>query len=231
MTYDLHIHSCLSPCADDDMTPVNIAGFAKLNGIDVIAVADHNSAWNLPALAKACQAYELLFIPAIEATTQEEIHILTYFPTVKQALEMGKLLYDHLPEFEYDHTIWGRQLVVDENDTVLWEPDKLLTSATDLDVYEIKAACESLGGLAIPAHVDKDSTSLLSVLGFAPEDLDFIAYEVARPEHKLQILLDQGRMPGDKEILTSSDAHTLTSIPEHPRQLAADSFIHTLLFR
>ena len=43
MHYDLHIHSCLSPCADDSMTPHNICNMAKIKGLDLIAVTDHNS--------------------------------------------------------------------------------------------------------------------------------------------------------------------------------------------
>lgn len=229
MTYDLHIHSCLSPCADDDMTPANIAGFAKLNGIDLIAVADHNAARNLPAVQRACDAYGLRLLPAIEANTAEEIHVLLYFATVEAALEMGRQIYDTLPDFAYDRNIWGAQLVMDENDQILEELPKLLSSASDMDIYEMKRRCEALGGIAVPAHVDKDSTSLLSVLGFAPEDLPFEAYEVRRPEHSLQKLLADGRLPADGQWLTSSDAHNLQDISEHPRQLAEDSCLWRLL--
>lgn len=229
MTYDLHIHSCLSPCANDDMTPANIAGFARLNGIDVIAVADHNSALNLPYVQTACAAYGVRLLPAIEMNTEEEIHLLCYFPSVEAALQMGAAIDEKLPALPYDSAIWGRQLVVDENDTVLAEHQKLLTAACSINLYEAKALCENLGGIAVPAHVDKDSTSLLSVLGFAPQDLPFDAYEVRRPEHSLQKLLDSGRLPGGQEILTSSDAHQLADIAEHPRSLAKSSCLLRLL--
>lgn len=228
MTYDLHIHSCLSPCADDDMTPANIAGFAKLNGIDLIAVADHNAAYNLPAVKRACEAYGVGFLPAIEVNTAEEIHILTYFSNVEAALDMGQVLQAYLPDIPYSRDIWGRQLVMNEEDEILWEAPHLLTTAVTLDIYEVKRLCEERGGIAVPAHVDKDSTSLLSVLGFAPEDLPFQAYEVARPEHTLQQLVERGCLPGGKEILTSSDAHYLAGIAEHPRQLSANSVLRRL---
>lgn len=229
MTYDLHVHSCLSPCAEDSMTPATIAGFAKLNGIDLLAVTDHNSAENLPAVQAACDAYGVRLLPGIEVNTAEEIHLLTYFKTVEAALEMSRLLYDSLPAFPYDRTIWGRQLVMDENDEILREVDRLLTSASSMDIYEAVRLCRELGGLAIPAHVDKDSTSLLSVLGFAPEDLPFPAFEVRRPEHTLQPLLDASRLPSGKEILTSSDAHQLEDIAAHPRILSDNSIILQLL--
>ena len=229
MTYDLHIHSCLSPCAEDDMTPANIAGFAKLNGIELIAVTDHNAADNLPAVQQACDAYGLRLLPGIETNTAEEIHVLTYFKTVEAALQMGQILAEHLPIFEYDRNIWGRQLVMDVDDNILCEREQLLTSATTLDLYEMKRLCESLGGIAVPAHVDKDSTSLLSVLGFAPEDLPFEAYEVKRPEHNLQPLLDSGRLPRGQEYLTSSDAHQLADIAQYPRVLSLQSCLRRIL--
>lgn len=229
LTYDLHIHSCLSPCAEDTMTPANIAGFAKLNGIDLIAVTDHNSALNLPAVQKACDAYGVQLLPGIEVNTQEEIHILTYFSNIKAALEMGRLLYEGLPELPYEREIWGRQLVLDEQDTLLHQPEKLLTGASAYNVYEIQALCHKLGGIAVPAHVDRDSYSLLSVLGFAPEDLPFAAYELHKPEHMLNKLVQAGRMPGDVQILSSSDAHRLEDIAEYPRELEKNSILMQLL--
>ena len=229
MRYDLHLHSCLSPCAEDEMTPEYIAGFAKLNKIDLIAVTDHNSALNLPAAQAACNAYGLRLLPGIETNTAEEIHVLTYFKDLDAALAMGELLWQSLPDIPRNSAIWGRQLVVDEEGGMHTEEKKLLTAASSLTIYEIKNACEALGGIAIPAHVDRDSYSLLSVLGFAPEDLPFAAYEVARPEHTLTALTKTGRLPAGQEILTSSDAHSLIKIAEYPRELPAQSCLWRLL--
>lgn len=211
------------------MTPANIAGFAKLNGIDLIAVADHNAAENLPAVQKCCNAYGVKLLPAIEVNTAEEIHLLTYFKNVETALEMSRRLYRLLPDFPYDRDIWGRQLIVNEDDKIVGERGRLLTGAAALNLYEAVALCEELGGIAVPAHVDKDTTSLLSVLGFAPEDIKFEAFEVKRPEHTLKTLVASGRLPGGKEILTSSDAHQLPDIAQYPRELAADSVLRRLL--
>lgn len=211
------------------MTPASIAGFAKLNGIDVIALADHNSALNLPAAQVACDAYGVQLLPGIEVNTEEEIHLLTYFRDLEGALEMGKILYERLPDSPYDREIWGRQLAMDEDDQILEQPAKLLTGAVSMNIYDVVSLCESLGGLPVPAHVDKDSFSLLSVLGFAPEDIPFEVFEVKRPEHSLQALLDTGRLPKGKEILTSSDAHTLGDISEFPRVLGENSKISALL--
>lgn len=229
MTYDLHVHSCLSPCASDEMTPADIAGFAKLNGIELLAVTDHNAAENLPAVQEACNAYGLRLLPGIEVNTAEEIHMLTYFATVEAALKMSELLYLSLPEVPYDSAIWGSQLVMDANDTVVMKREKLLTAASSYDIYEMTELCHKLGGIAVPAHVDRDSYSLLSVLGFAPDDLPFAAYEVARPEHTLQDLQANGRLPQGCQLLTSSDAHRLEDIAMHPRALPENSPLWRLL--
>ena len=150
MKYDLHIHSALSPCADRDMTPANIAGMAKLAGAELIAVADHNSALNLPAVQAACDAYGLGLLPAIEANTAEEVHLLCYLPTVEAALELGEIFYAHLPAYGYDPAIWGEQWVMDTDDNILRRVDKLLTGALTLDIGQVKALCEGLGALRCP---------------------------------------------------------------------------------
>ncbi len=211
MKYDLHIHSCLSPCADNDMTPSTVAGMAKLGGADIIAVTDHNSALNLPAVKACCDAYDLKLLPGIEVTTAEEIHVLCYFKTVDKALLFGEFLYELIPDIPCDEAIWGSQLVCNENDEILCKKEKLLTSATSLDIYDLKAKCEEYGGLCVPAHVEKDSTSLLSVMGFLPEDLEFSLYE-SKNTDKLNFYIEKGMFPSGKEIITSSDAHTMEQI-------------------
>ena len=228
MKYDLHLHSCLSPCAQDDMTPATVAGMAKLAGAELIAITDHNSALNLPAAQKACEAYGLRLLPGIEVNTAEEIHLLCYFKTVETALDFGAMLYAALPAFPYDESVWGRQLVMDESDEIIGTVDKLLTGAVSLNIYEVKAACEALGGVAVPAHVEKDSYSVLSVLGFLPEDLPFGAIEAKHPE-KLAPLLEKGFLPPGLEVLSSSDAHFLEDIANTVHTLPPSSVLQVLL--
>ncbi len=218
MKYDLHIHSCLSPCAENDMTPATIAGMAKLGGADIMAVTDHNSALNLPYVQLACNAYGIKLLPGIEVTTAEEIHVLCYFKSVEKALQFGEMLYNLLPDIPCDEKIWGSQLVCDENDSVINKVPKLLTSATTIDIYGIKDVCKEYGAIAVPAHIEKDSTSLMSVLGFMPDDLDFDLYESKKAE-KLDFYLQKGLFPNDKQIITSSDAHTVEQISQNLHSL------------
>lgn len=228
LRYDLHIHSSLSPCAEDDMTPANIAGFAKLAGADLIAVTDHNSARNLPAARAACAAYGVRLLPGIEVNTAEEIHLLCYFPTVETALAYGDALYAALPALPYDETIWGRQLVMDENDNITGTVEKLLTGAAGWDLEEAKRRCEALGGVAVPAHIDADSYSVLAMLGLFPTELGFAAAEVHLPE-KLPGLVAAGFVPPGLEILHSSDAHQLADVANTLWELAPDSALNKLL--
>ena len=144
MRYDLHLHTCLSPCADRDMTPATVAGLAKLAGAELIAVTDHNSALNLPAAEKACREYGLHLLPGLEVTTAEELHLLCYFKTVEAALEYGRELYAALPALPCDPVIWGEQWVTDEEDRVLDKVDKLLTAACAWPLEEAAARCRAL---------------------------------------------------------------------------------------
>jgi hypothetical protein len=210
------------------MTPATVVGMAKLAGAQLVAVTDHNSALNLPAAQAAAQAYGIKLLPGIEVNTQEEIHLLCYFSTVEKALELGEKIFAALPAFPYDPLVWGRQIVMDENDLELYTVERLLTGAVAIDIYAMKAMCEAMGGIAVPAHTEKDSYSLLSVMGFCPEDLDFAAYEMANPE-KYPELAQRGFLQRGREILCSSDAHNLEDIGGRLRRLAENSVLKKLL--
>ena len=232
LRYELHCHSCASPCGDDSMTPVMLCGMAALEGIQLLAVTDHNCAANLPAAEEACAAYGLTLLPGIEVTTEEEIHLLCYFPTVEAAQAMGTLLYEYLPDIPCEPDFFGNQLVMDSDDNIIDRPEKLLINATLLDLARTKVLAEQLGGLCVPAHLDKDSTSVLSVLGIMPEELDFPCVEFRDPA-RVQRFVELGALPPPREVLTSSDAHRIEAlgeaggIMEHPEE----SFLWPLIRR
>ena len=205
---DLHIHSCLSPCAHDDMTPANICGMAALKGLQMIAVTDHNSARNLPAVKACCDAFGLLMIPSMEITTKEEVHLLGYFETVDQALDFSEFLRPHMPRAKNKPQFFGNQLVMDEDDNVIAEEDELLIGASDLRLSELTALIRERGGVPVPAHINRGSNGLLINLGMMPEELAFTAVEVWRAlpcPHTPQV---------GKVVLHSSDAHQLGDILE-----------------
>ena len=204
---DLHIHSCLSPCGDELMTPNNIAGMAMLKGLDAIAVADHNSARNLPALEKTCAAMGVVLLPAMELTTAEEAHLLSYFPDVAGALAFSEEIHACLPPIPNRPELFGRQAVLDENDEEIGTEELLLLSALSLSLDELVERINARGGAAVPAHINRGNNGLLNVLGFLPPGLDVAAVEVWR---ELPCALDTSGM----RVLHSSDAHYLENMLE-----------------
>ena len=109
LSYDLHLHSCLSPCGDDDMLPSNIVGMAALKGLDVIAITDHNSCKNCPAVIKLAEAYGVIAIPGMEICTSEEVHVLCLFSTLEKAMAFDEYVHVRIPPFPNDEIIFGKQ--------------------------------------------------------------------------------------------------------------------------
>ena len=205
---DLHIHSCLSPCGSNDMTPANICGMAMLKGLNMIALTDHNTARNTPAAKACCDAYGLLFVPGMEITTREEVHLLGYFPDVDTALSFSEFLRPHMPKKKNRPSFFGDQLVMDEDDNVIAEEDELLIGASDLTLTELVGLIREAKGVPVPAHINRGANGLLVNLGFVPDDLNLTAVEVWRAlpcAHSPQA----GRV-----VLHSSDAHYLGDILE-----------------
>lgn len=178
MKADLHIHTCLSPCADLRMSPQSIAEHAKIEEIDILGICDHNSAENVPALIRAAGRYEISVLPGLEVTSQEEVHILALFDRLEPAFKLQELIYNHLPG-ENDEEAFGMQVVVDEKGEILRFNNKLLIGASTLSVNEVVDAIHSLKGLAIAAHIDREGFSLVGQLGFIPPDLDLDALEIS----------------------------------------------------
>ena len=118
LTYDLHVHSCLSPCGDDDMTPANIAGMAALKGLDAVALTDHNTCRNCPAFLAAAEEYGVLAVPGMEINTSEEVHAVCLFPTLEAALEFDRYVYGKLIKFPNKEEIFGKQEIYDLSDRV-----------------------------------------------------------------------------------------------------------------
>lgn len=131
---DLHMHSCLSPCGDMDMTPNNLVNMAKIKGLDMIAVADHNTALQLPAVEKVAREVGVQLLPAIELNTREEVHMLSYFQTVEEAVDFSREIYEYLPPVKNRAALFGQQAIMDEDDEITGEEERLLISALDLSV-------------------------------------------------------------------------------------------------
>ena len=220
--YDLHLHSCLSPCGDDDMTPANIAGMASIKGLDVIALTDHNSCRNCPAAMAHGRDYGVIVIPGMELCTSEEVHIICLFPALENALAFDEYVYEHMLPIKNKEDIFGKQQIVDENDEVTGTVENLLINATDIAFDDAFSLAASYGGIAYPAHVDKTSTSVLSNLGFVPPDSTFTCAEFHDLKNLHRIQKEHPYFL-QCNIVSSSDAHYLEDIREPEYQIFSES--------
>ena len=207
---DLHIHTCLSPCAKEEMTPIAIVRQAKKKGLDVVGICDHNSTRNVAAVRQAGRCEGLAVIGGIEVCSKEEVHVLGLFDDEESLTDMQKLIDENL-QGENQPDYFGRQLLCDRHGEIAGEETKLLIGATGLSVEEVVEGIHLFGGLAIASHVDRESFSLLSQLGFVPEGLPIDALEVSRLRTVSQAreCLSQIR---NYPLMRSSDAHQLDDI-------------------
>lgn len=210
---DLHLHSCLSPCGDDDMTPNNIVNMAKLAGYSCIALTDHNTCGNCRATELAARQAGIGFLPGIEVSTAEDIHCVCIFPNCDRAEAFAAELYQLLPPVKNRPSLYGHQYYVNWMDLRIGEEDRLLLNAANISIMQLPALVQQHGGICYPAHIDKDANGILAILGSIPEECVFDYIELSpryqagsRPEVEAAI---QG-----KRVVISSDAHYLWDIPE-----------------
>ncbi len=220
--YDLHLHSCLSPCGDMDMTPNNIVGMSKLLGLDVIALTDHNSTLNCEAVMKLGEENDLCVIPGMELTTAEEIHVVCLFPTLEKANAFNDYVKAHQMQFPNRADIYGRQVIMDENDEEIGEVENLLILATDISVMNVYELVCSFDGVCYPAHVNRDSMSIISVLGEIPKECDFKTAEVSSSGNVEQLKVAHPIL-SDMLIVRNSDAHYLENMKDKQNYFELDS--------
>lgn len=193
------------------MTPANIAAMCALAGLDVVALTDHNSSRNCAAFEQAARKHGLLTIPGMELCTREEVHVVCLFPKLEQAEAFSDYVGGKLPPIKSNRDMFGPQILMDSEDTVLGEETLLLVGAADIGLYEVPELVASYGGLAYPAHIDRPSNSLLSQLGIWTPDLEFPLAEVSR--YCPADLFERRDLRGLRHI-SASDAHDLTQIPD-----------------
>ena len=217
--YDLHIHSCLSPCADNDNTPNNIAGMGALAGLGIMALTDHNTCKNCPAFFTAARRHGIVLVAGMELTTAEEIHMICLFPTLESALDFDGEIAKRRVLIKNRPDIFGDQLILDENDEIIGKEEFLLSNATDVSVEESFALVKRFGGICYPAHIDREANGMVAVLGCVPKDLPITCVELhdgknadAYKEH----ISDEWR------VTVSSDAHYLWDIRDKEHFILLD---------
>jgi hypothetical protein len=208
---DLHIHSCLSPCADLFMTPRNIVEKAASLGINIIAVCDHNSAENIAVTQEIGGKRGITVIPGMEITSSEEVHVLGFFQSLERAFDMQAQVYEHLQPGENDEEAFGMQVVVNEEDEVLGFNRRLLIGATDLSVNRIVELIHMFQGVAVASHIDREGFGIIGQLGFIPPDINFNALEISS-RTGMDVAAEKFSMYRSIPWITSSDAHQIEDI-------------------
>jgi predicted metal-dependent phosphoesterase TrpH len=198
---DLHVHTCLSPCADNRMVPRTIVERARQVGLDAVGICDHNAAANVRAVREAGNEAGIGVLAGTEVTTAEEIHLLALFDSEEKLLKFAALVSNHLSGSN-DPELFGDQIVVDKNGEPTALEERLLIGATDLGISRTVEEIHRLEGLAIASHVDRHTFSILSQLGFIPAELDLDGVELSQhagPEEQYELR----SLP----VVRSSDAH------------------------
>lgn len=209
--YDFHIHSCLSPCGDSEMTPGNIVNMAKLLGLDAIALTDHNTCLNCPAAISFGKKAGLCVVPGMELCTAEEVHIICLFPTVEKALGFSDYVEKHSVQMKNRPDIFGNQTIIDENDEPAGEYENLLIASSDITVDKVKKTVAQFGGICYPAHIDRGSYSIISNLGAITREMDFAVAEVS-DYGNAEMLKSDFPVLNEMKIIRSSDAHKLETL-------------------
>ncbi|HKL11345.1 MAG TPA: PHP domain-containing protein [Clostridia bacterium] len=219
--YDFHIHSALSPCGDDDMTPNNIINMSVLKGLDAIAITDHNNAANCEACMELGRRNGIIVVPGMEVQTKEEVHVLCLFESIEKVKSFGGELDKHFEWIRNSEELLGRQLIFDENDELKGEEKRLLIHSVDLNIYALVELAHMHKGIAIPAHIDRKAFSLIANLGFLPPDLNVDALELSK-KTTLEKFIGKNPMYRKYRFLSNSDAHYLYDISERDNWLEVD---------
>lgn len=203
---DLHVHTVLSPCGDLDMSPVNIVELAIQRKIDILGITDHNSTKHCALIKKLAEEKGIFVLCGAEVTTKEEIHCLTFFENLDTLTVFEEYLDQHITKVKNKPNLFGYQVVVDEDDKILEEVDHLLINAIDQSIDQVEEKVHGLGGLFIPAHIDRPAYSLFSQLGFVPPDLKADALEVSKM-HTISGFVESHPELKGYTFIQSSDAH------------------------
>ncbi|WP_097014609.1 PHP domain-containing protein [Anaerocolumna aminovalerica] len=222
LAYDFHLHSCLSPCGDNDMTPANIIAMARLKNLDVVALTDHNSSKNCPAFLSMAKKQGIIAIPGMELCTQEEVHVLCLFSRLEDAMNFDSYVYEHLIPITNNQIIFGKQQIYNEEDKAVGEEPYLLINATDISFEEVYDLVKDYNGIMIPAHIDRMANSLLYNLGFIPSESKFSCVELYDRD-KMEQLRKENPYLNNCKIITNSDAHYLEHINEPVNYIQSES--------
>lgn len=226
MFYDFHIHSALSPCGNDDMTPNNIVNMALIKGLNAIAVSDHNSCKQQSVVAKLAKNAGLKYYYGVEVQSKEEVHILCYFLEEEEMSVFQVWMEGLLLPIKNDVNYFGHQYVMNEMDEVIDEEKILLLQSIDASIDEVCAKAHELHGLVVLAHVLDRSNSITTQLGFIPKTLDYDGIEIKKMSDKSKVLKMHPWIDQDGLWLIDSDAHQLMDISEADQAISESELMN-----
>lgn len=210
--YDFHIHSCLSPCGDDDNTPNNIAGMGAIAGLNIMALTDHNTTRNCPAFFAAAKKHGIIAIAGMELTTAEDIHVVCLFEHLDDAMRFDEEISGrHRIKIKNRVDIYGEQYVMDGDDNVIGTEEYFLPIATDIPIEDTVTITAKYNGICFPAHIDRQANGIVATLGTFPRLPEFFAYELHDVDNKEEYVNNYPILK-DKLMLCGSDAHYLWDI-------------------
>ena len=210
---DLHIHTVLSPCGDLEMSPSTIIRLAKSKQLDLIGITDHNTTRQCAVIKELGRHEGIYVLCGVEVTTKEEAHCLAFFDST-ESLEAFQIYLDaHLPQVMNNPDLFGYQVAVDAEDNIVFEEERSLLSAIDQSIEKIEQKIHSLNGIFIPAHVNKSKNSIISQLGFIPDDLNIDALELSKHISKEEFI-SKNKYLKNKVFIRNSDAHLTELIGE-----------------
>lgn len=210
--YDLHMHTCLSPCSEEEMTPNNVVNMSMIKGLDVIAITDHNSIKNCRAAMEVGKKRDVVVIPGMELQTLEDVHLICLFRDIETITAFADFIEEKKLKIPNKAEKYGHQLILDANDDTVGEDPFLLITSADISVEAAFKKVREMGGFIFPAHIDRASNSIVSNLGFIPDNLNVKLVEVSTNPSGKKILADNSYDKYRK--LINSDAHMLDKISE-----------------
>ncbi len=208
LKYDFHIHSCLSPCGDMDMTAGNLVNMAKIMGYDAIALTDHNTCGNCKSAMHFGEKVGLTVIPGMELCTAEEVHIVCLFPTLEKAMKFSDYVYSTLPPVKNKPSIFGEQAYCNTEDEISGNEEKLLITASSISTGKVSDVVKEYGGICYPAHIDRSSFSIISNLGTIDSSFGFKFAEIYDLSKETELKEKHPHLENMK-IISDSDAHYL----------------------
>lgn len=208
---DLHIHTLLSPCADLEMTPAKIVKKAKLEGLHIIGITDHNSTKNANLVKELAQKENIYVLTGAEVTSKEEVHCLVFFEFENQMNQFQEFVDSKLTHIPNPDGHFGYQPVIDEKENIKELITNYLPAALKASITKIQKKVDSLNGIFIPAHVDRQAFGLFNQLGIIPKGLRFDALGISANNSEKDV---RKHYVVEKEIsiVQNSDSHFLNQI-------------------